>query len=566
MKSKIIGSAFLACVLMTTGCNDFINDIGPTNKVSSKIMWNEIERVEGMLNYFYQYINVYGSFGGNGESQVGLTEGLTETLKYSSMVPGTNVGFANTIAFADGGLEAKTAAFHLGVWDNTYDRIRRINEFLSDLKKYSKFDQATNERLIAEARFFRGMLYYELVRRNGDVILYDEDMTKIQRNNPLTPEDKCWDMIESDLDYAATYLPVTLPAARFGRLTSGAAYALKSRAMLFAKRWQKALDAANAVIDMTVDGKKIYSLVDGKTAANYAKAFKSNVAGANPESILEYNYLLAKPNHNYDGLFSPGGDAATKGGRATPTQEMVESYEKAVDGGHPDWSPWHTSSETTQTPPYADLEPRFHASILYNGSTWKGRAIEPYVGGKDGWIEFDGSEPHAGQSTTGYFLRKLVDETHTDLAGLQSIQPWIAIRLAEVHLNRAEACYNLGGSNIQMANDDVKAIRERVGLPYANKSGTELFDAIRHERKIELYCEGHLYWDMRRWKLAHKAYSGANSRVHGFRITKEGASYKYLYIDCDKQDRLFQEKMYRIPLPAIELDNNVAVHQFPEWL
>ena len=90
--------------------------------------------------------------------------------------------------------------------------------------------------------------------------------------------------------------------------------------------------------------------------------------------------------------------------------------------------------------------------------------------------------------------------------------------------------------------------------------------AIRQERKIELYCEGHHYWDMRRWKLAHTAYSGQNSRVHGLKIEKQGAEFIYTYVDCDRKDRLFEEKLYRIPLPETELSNNSAVKQFPEWL
>ena len=64
---------------------------------------------------------------------------------------------------------------------------------------------------------------------------------------------------------------------------------------------------------------------------------------------------------------------------------------------------------------------------------------------------------------------------------------------------------------------------------------------IRQERKIELYCEGHHYWDMRRWKLAHTAYSGQNSRVHGLKIVKQGAAFIYTYVDCDRKDRLFEE-------------------------
>ncbi|MNL69518.1 hypothetical protein D3C87_1943880 [compost metagenome] len=68
---------------------------------------------------------------------------------------------------------------------------------------------------------------------------------------------------------------------------------------------------------------------------------------------------------------------------------------------------------------------------------------------------------------------------------------------------------------------------------------------------------------MKRWKLAESAFTG--KRVHGLKIEKIGAGFKYTYVDCDKQDRNFPAKMYRIPLPTAEITNNTAVKQFPEW-
>ncbi|MCS2346793.1 RagB/SusD family nutrient uptake outer membrane protein [Bacteroides thetaiotaomicron] len=79
-----------------------------------------------------------------------------------------------------------------------------------------------------------------------------------------------------------------------------------------------------------------------------------------------------------------------------------------------------------------------------------------------------------------------------------STQPWTEIRYAEVLLNHAEACYHLSGY-ADKANKDIEDIRNRVGLPYSDKSGEDLMKAIRQERKVELAYEGHYYWDMRRW-------------------------------------------------------------------
>lgn len=555
MKRRISIITLFVSLLALTGCDNYL-DLTPTDKLSDKVVWKDKSSVELYVNGFYPYISIYGSFG-SGDSQVGLTEGLTETLKYGSMTPGTHVGFANILAYAEGGISAPTAAWNLGMWDDLYTRIRRVNEFISGLRKFGiDLDEASQVRFEAEARFFRAYLYFQLIKRSGDVILYDEDLQAIERNKNVSPEAEGWKMVEEDLAFAAKNLPKAWTTSDRGRVTKGAAFAMQSRAMLYAKKWDVAKAAADSVVALN-----IYSLVDGSSVAGYNKAFKSSLDG-NTESILEYNYLIAGPNHGFDKIFTPGGDAVGIGGRGTPTQEMVESYEKST-GGFPDWTKWHTTTGTTDTPPYSQLEVRFQASILFDGASWKGRTIEPFVNGTDGWASFKDDPNPSGKTTTGYYLRKLVDETHTDLNSKSSIQPWISIRLAEVYLNRAEACFML--KDYAGANADVKRIRERVGLPYADKAGDDLMAAIRQERKIELAYEGHLYWDMRRWRLAHIAYTGPQSRVHGLKIVKEGTKTIYTYVDCDKQDRSFSEKMYRIPIPETELMNNSAIQQYPEW-
>lgn len=555
MKKHIVNIASAIAVLALAGCNDWL-DMSPTDKVSDKIVWSDETYITQYVNGFYGYLSRYGSFETQ-DSQVGLTDGLTETLKFGSNVSGTNVGFANIIAFAEGGLGAPTAAFHFGNWDNLYERIRRVNEFLYNLRKFGGWlDAETSARYEAQVRFFRGYLYWQLLKRTPEAIIYDENLLAIRPNMPLSTEEEGWNMVENDLTFAAKTLPAKWPDTETGRITSGAAYAMLSRAMLYAKRWESAKTAAEEVFKLG------YKLMPGTTAAEYTKAFTSARAG-NTEAILEYNYLLGGPNHTWDQLFMPGGDNVTMGGRATPTQEMVESYEKAGTGGYPDWTPWHKAEGTTQTPPYDQLEPRFHASVLYNGAAWKGRTVQPYVGGKDGWAEYADGTPLDGRTTTGYYLRKLCNENYTNYSQ-KCTQPWIAIRLAEVYLNHAEACCML--NQTKAANDDVREIRDRVGLPYSDKSGDALMAAIRQERKIELFCEGHHYWDMRRWRLAHTAFTGM--RVHGLKITFNETTnqFTYAYVDCDHQDRLFEEKLYRIPLPETELSNNSAVRQFPEWL
>lgn len=553
--SKIILIAGVA--VASVSCNDFL-DLQPTNGVTDRLMWQKPEYAELYVNEFYRYISYYSQYS-TGQCAYGITEGLTDMMKYApgkDNMTGAHHGQMNQFVYGLTGTTANSFAFYLSNWSKAYEQIRRINEFLSSMKQYASFDAETLTRFEAEARFFRGMVYYELVRRYNRVIVYKEDMFSYAKDTPLNTEEESWNIVEQDLTFAAKNLPPTWSGDDAGRVTSYAAWALLSRAMLYAERWDVVKTAAEEV------EKGGFLLMPGTTSADYTKAFSTTALNGNTESILDYTYKHGLISHSFDYTFSPGGDdVASAKGLGNPTQELVEEYEYADGTGEVDWSAWHVDGGTTVAPPYDKLEPRFGATVLYNGASWKERKIEAFEGGKDGWDK-PGTVNTNGKTITGYYLRKLVDETHTDLVNLNSQQPWVMIRYAEVLLNKAEAAYHLNDN--ATANECVRAIRSRVGLRYQDKSGTELWDAIRKERKLELAFEGHYFWDMLRWKVFVDEQNGAT--VHGFKITKEGADIRYEYIDCDEQARSFADKMYQCPLPEGELSNNKALQQFPEWL
>lgn len=544
MKVKFI--SYIASLFLLSGftaCEDYL-DTTPTDRISDKIVWASDKHVTSYVTTFYAYLDRYGNFG-NAQFNGNMTEGLTETLKYGSYVPGSLAGDANTYVFTPETMSP--TSYLLNTWGATYERIRRVNEFLVGLEKNGTFDEATTKKFEAQARFFRAYLYFQLAKRHDGVILYKD--LNMDKNTNRSSATETWDFIASDLDFAASALPTDWGKENSGRVTKGAAFAFKSRAMLYAERWEDAKNAADSV----------FALSKYKLEANY----KDSWLGGNSESILEYNYLVTGPNHSFDKGYATYGEIMNQGGSGTPTQEMVEAYEK-TDGSKVDWSPWHVDGGTTAIPPYSELEPRFHATVIYPGSTWQGKVMQNSVNGTNGrYMGYREDTYPQGRTTTGYYLRKLRDEKLTDLQTYASSQTWVEIRLAEVYLNRAEANYRLGKATAALS--DINKVRERVGLPAKTGiSGNDLFNAIRQERKVELSYEGHLYWDMRRWELAHKEYNAY--RVHGFKVTEvTPGTYKYQYVDCDLQDRKFLEKYYVFPIPYSELSNNSAIEQYDEW-
>ena len=545
MKRLILIAAAAASLV---SCNGLL-DLTPTDRVSAKTMWETTKNAEYSINHLYSYIWGYNS----SPTDAGLTEALTDEFKYTSYNFNAMAYIPSYLSYFESTVTAQTIDVYLGKWGSLYVAIRETNEALSYLKSYGQMGDEDKTRLEAELKFLRGYFYFELIKRYKDVILYDEHLEEIVKDKAVSPESECWDMVQSDLVFAAGNLPEASLAA--GRINRGMAYALMSRAMLYAKRYDAVITAAEAVRDLG------YSL-----EPNYADSFGKSLAAGNREAILQYTFDYSNGiTHSFDAYYSPGGDFALndmKGGAyGVPTQEIVESYELA-EGGFPDWSSWHGS--TSNTPPYDKLEPRFKATILYNGSPWKGRKIEPYLGGTDGWAAWKTDKEPKGKTVTGYYLRKLVDESF-DVTSSGSNHPFTFLRYGEVLLNKAEACYRT--EDYSGANDAVRQIRARVGLPYSDKSGDALWKAIVQERKVELAFEGLRYWDLRRWEAAAKAYPEGLSgyQQHGLRIEPEGDGFRYTYVSVDERDRNFPERLYRFPMPESELSSNTLVDQYDEW-
>ncbi|MDD4631996.1 MAG: RagB/SusD family nutrient uptake outer membrane protein [Proteiniphilum sp.] len=524
-------------VIFFSSCSDWL-DLTPTDKLTDKVIWEDESSVDLYVNGFYTYLNQYGQFG-SAQASGNLTESFTSTFKYGSYALGHKAGHPNTYVFDPNLITSATGGFY-SVWSDAYNKIRRMNEFLHSMEQYGQFPEEMNKKWEAQVLFFRAFIYFQLARRHDGVILYTS-IGEMEKDKARSSNEATWDLIESDLDFAIANLPESWTGQDQGRLTKYAALAFKSRAMLFAERWQSAYDAADEVVK---SGK--YELVD-----DYVQAWK----GSNKESILEFKYDIMGPNHTFDKDYVPLSDGYEFGGLGTPTQEMVESYEKA-DGTIMDWTPYHTANAIR--PPYEELEPRFKATVIYPGSTWKKKVMQNSVNGTNGTFMAYREQPYSyGLTTTGYYLRKLMDETLIDVKGIPSTQSWVEIRYAEVLLNKAEAAFRLNKMN--EAREAMNAVRARVDLPGKNSSGNEWFNDYRNERKVELAYEGHLFWDMRRWKLAHIEYN--NYRCHGFKITGDN----YEYIDVDYQDRKFSAKNYILPIPDAELANNSLIEQYDSW-
>jgi len=562
---KYIGFCFLCVVLTAQSCNDPL-EIENTENLSDLAVWNSENAADMYVTASYKTFTDVSQVANSRNVFYDSYSDLTKSTSWDMYNHPYNKSLLQNSAFAPGG----AGAFE--IWNSVYsDRIRRANVLLDDIKRYGEpkygADWANIRR--AEVRFCRAFSYYRLIRVYGGIVLrtdvsgksggvddgyFEEDIHRARLS-----EDESWQFVISELEWAAANLPNSWPDLWKGRATKKSAYALLSRIALSAKKWQIAVDAADKVSNMGAE-----------LAPDYAKVFQVSSNQNNDNEVLfALYYQSGTLTHNYDRYNRPFGDKSVYNSDVyaehVPTAELADLYE-FKDGTAFSWNTY----TNTETDPYTNREPRFHATILYNGATWEGRSIQSYVGGNDGFIAFEQSGSTAGHTCTGYYLRKFLQEGNTDFVTKGSYQYDPVLRYAEVLLNKAEGYAELDYNvHAEKALAELNTVRQRVNLPVKTRSDAptkESFMALlRKERAVELAAEGLRYWDLRRWKLAESVING--KQATGVRILRNSNNtYTYEKVNVDGgSSRIFLEKYYYFSLPISETSNNNLVINNPFW-
>jgi len=519
---------------------------------------------------------------------------------YSSMQDGfSDVGDAMLESATDNGIcvwNSASAAntsnirfFYDGSWSpiNTIDAqwlafytgVRRANLFLenADDKVLEPFKWSGNDYQTKlknwiiypyEARFLRAFFHFELAKRYGDIPLVTKVLTYDEANSSTRESfENVMLWIAQECTDIAPYLPVSYrdnnvtPGLQTGRVTRGAALALKARALLYLASplhnpqgdQQKWIDAARAAHDLIVSG--LYS----NTLPAWGSVFNVFTA-ANTELILERR--IAGTTLTFERANTSVGFGGTSRTTNCPTQNLVDAFEMQANGK----GILENGSGYDPNNPYAGRDPRLAMTVLYNGAIWKNRALDISVGGIDG-------QPKANATPSGYYLRKYMDPNvvydGTPTSATQHC--WILFRYTEVLLNYAEAMNEAYGPNslgdgtfTLTALDAVNYVRSRTGVnmpPFpAGISQGDFRTKIRNERRVELAFEGQRMWDIRRWKIGD-----VTREIDGMQIVKQGDG-SFTYTPVKIQDRLWDDKMYFYPIPQSEIyDTNSSLSQNPGW-
>ena len=473
---NIIRSTSVAiCLILLNGCQKDILETYPKDELSNANFWKSEEDARSAVNAMYAFLPGYDEI---------------EWDRFTDIAT-TNSPAAATIQIEMGEHDASTARFASN-WNQAYRAIRAANYFLKNIEKVKEADPTVEEqtlnRFIGEVRFIRAFFYVRLVMLFGDVPLItntiDGDEAKTLTRNS---REEIWDFIEAELTDIAGDLPKSYAESDTGRITKGAAFAMKARAMLYAERWMKAAEAAKAVMDLNE-----YSLYpEFEDIFDYEGENNSGV-------ILARQYAKDVANHNFFRTNAP----VSLDGRVgiSPTRTLVEAYE-TLDGKFifedPSWNPLNPYSErdprldaTLFVPTFSDAVP---GEVLFNGEIYDPR---PNSGTGDE-VEVD-----FFRTKTGFSMDKYINEEDMVDPNNGGVD-FILIRYADVLLMYAEAKIEAGQID-ESVYDAINEVRQRVNMPpiEPGKSAAELLEIVRHERMVELALEGLRFFDLRRWKTA----------------------------------------------------------------
>lgn len=551
MKFKIY---ILSILLVTAGvsCNKDFLDTTPYDGLSSGKIFENDANAKFAVNGIYQAV-AQTAFN---DPFINITTNLGPD-SYSHGRPKNNA--------LSMGLGTNRDASFLELYTNLYKPIIYANDVISGLENNKNVTEDLRIRSIGEAKFFRGLCYFYLWNYFGDVVLIDKPTPVSETFLPRSPVAEVQAQVINDFKDAVEKLPVSYTSADIGRVTKGAAIAMLGKTYLYLQRWQEAADQFSILLSTPYT----YDLVD-----NFGDNFYWQTQN-NKESVFELEYAMeAGMGSTFERWY--GNRSGGKGGEdyaeASTTSLSVFTHK---DGTYfnlssiPNRTSYTGSSaeinygkdlmkwyDTT----FADADVRLRQSMILPGDVFFGKGNLYY---KLYWpySAYASADPARLRTTWSATVGVIPIRKFLTLGDENIINPstcptnFPLIRFADVLLMYAEAANEAQGpvTEVYTAVNRVRARAKVVGLP-TGLSKEQMRREIRLERYRELMFETHLYFDVKRWKLA-----GTTDPIFGLNNDVLDFRFKKLFT------KVFKEREYLFPIPAGQIDLNPLMTQNPGW-
>ncbi|GAB3753443.1 RagB/SusD family nutrient uptake outer membrane protein [Spirosoma pomorum] len=567
---RILYTITLACVLTLTqsGCNKVL-ELDPLDRLSDASYWKTPNDFMLAANQYYTYMRTFNDVIFDNPHFDGRSDIVGGQNAFSR---GTN-----TIPTTDGN------------WNNNYTRIRIINYLLDKAATYQT--PADIAKYVAEAKFFRAYVYFELLQLYGGVPIISKllalDSPELQA--PRNTRDEVADFIIQDLNDAIANLPAkaSQTSSELGRINKETARAFLSRVALYEGTWQKFRNngaRANTLLDIAIasSGAVItggqYSLFApaalGDSAQKYMFILENQKS--NPASIQKSannEYILA---NRYDQTLRQARVNISRTGPGGPTRTFANLY-LAKDGLPIEKSPLFQGYAKVNSE-FQNRENRMRYTMGLPGAPyWQGNANYrvDWVGGPADLA--NALKPIYGANFTYGALKWVAERQVLDN---EESYDYPVIRYAEVLLTYAEALFERNGTisdadldkSLNLTRLRINKAMPKLSNQFVQTNGLDMRTEIRRERTIEFFSEGFRTDDVKRW---HNAVELLGKPLLGVKWT--GTEYVTTYpqgastpkdangvIILDAV-RSFSEKNYLLPIPSQQIQLNPQLTQNPGW-
>lgn len=600
---KKIALYMLGAAVALTSCNDLL-DGDPYDEFTKDNFFTSETNVQQFANYFYSEFSGYGNSGSYGNfyfNNLNDDQGTTGLATWT---------FTNTPA---------TAA----AWNTPYTEIRRANTLLNAIPSISSMNEEKKKNWEGIARLYRGYQHFKLVRAYGDCYWVEDELDSSNEDilfGQRQPRNTVMDKVLEDLNFAVANIKDN--ESSHTAFNVWVAQAMKAEVCLFEGTYCKYVTKdTNRANTWLAEAKKACEaiMISGKFTLNpdFQANFNSLDLGKNPEMIMYKHYVYGVLGHST--IDYTCGSTQVNG----MSKDAFDSY-LFLDG-----KPLATTSldtddkgEIVLKADSSGIKPAAHiniAKVLKNRDprlTAHVDSILQFPG--CGWARFGGAQSTAstgygvnlfdtplaadyknseGDAITEKKIDKLFDENgqlkkgyYYDNSKRQSIGSnetdapifW----LAEILLDYAEACAEMGSCTNEDLNKSINLLRERVGMPKltvdveadpANNMGvSNLIWEIRRERRVELmYCQNDRYYSLQRWNQlelldtqkhpniargANVGFAKDNVNLSGVKVDADG------YINCTNGNkRTYDSKYILFPIPTGQITLNPQMSQNAGW-
>lgn len=573
---------FFAAGLLLTSCSDLL-DTEPYDQFTKQNYFTNETNVQLFANYFYNTFTGYGS--GSGDyyfNNLNDDQGTTGIAKWTfTAVPAT-----------------------AGAWNTPYTEIRRANTLINAVPGIDAMSDASKNNWIGLGRLYRAWQHYKVVRAFGDCYWVDKELDSNDEDilyGPRQDRNMVMDKVLEDLDFACAN--ITMNGSSRVYFNKWVALAMKAEVCLYEGCYSKyvANNAGRASTYLNAAKAACVEIMNSgnfELNSDYKSNFDDDDLAGNKEMILYKHYVQGTMAHGtidytcgstqVNGINKDAFDSYLfRDGKPLATTTMDKSDEgkivKIIDN----------SGLFTEAQPYIDMtdvfanrDPRLAAQV---------DNILQFVG--CGYARFPGQASISAQSTssTGYGVM-LFD--NVKYAGANNAQRQSTngnytdapiFWYAEILLNYAECCAELGSCTQGDLDKSINLLRDRVGMPHltvspaadpANNMGvSNLIWEVRRERRVEMmFCMNDRYYSLQRWNMLKLLDTNNNknlcrgAHIGNFKNTPDLDLSKVTidgegYIDCTNNGapRIWDPKYNLFPIPSGQIDLNKAMGQNPGW-